>query len=171
MATIIRAFAGAAHAATQQDEIPDILGIKQPTQPTPLKESKSLIDLFRQFSPPETNEGDEFPTFLFEAADRGDLFELQWYTLFVMYTSNRFRAHLCLGAPKGVCDRMLNNFVVYLDQHLFGTPPSKTASTTLYQSILTPIELVPRFLSDLHMAYFASDQTEPTNNHGRVPGV
>jgi hypothetical protein len=165
MTIVIRAFAGAANAACQQECSADVLGTKHPPATPQTKDSKSMIDLFRQHVSAEPEEEEDVQTWLSAVADRGDTFELQWYMLFVLYTSSRFRTQLCLGSPKTVCDRMLINFVQYLDQHLFGVPPSKTAKDALQQTILTPVELVPRFLSDLHMAYFAGDQ-ETESEHG-----
>jgi len=160
MAAVVEAFAGAAHVAIQEGNAADVLGTKKEEQPTLSRECKSLIDVLRQQSPEEENPAGEIKHHLLGVAAKGDLFELRWYSLFVLYTSSQFRTHMCRGAPKQVCDRILNRFVDYLDLHLFGTPPSKTKtkSKKLQQSILTPTELVPRFLSDLRMAYFASNE-------------
>lgn len=127
----------------------DVGGKKQQTKKEKkLPTCRTLIDAVRlapvTFEPPA-----EIP--IASLGDTVDMFQLRWYTLFVLYSSEEFRNMLCRGSPQSVCEKILRPFITYLDLFLFGETGKQGK---LHSAILTPAELVPRFMVDLRNAYF-----------------
>jgi hypothetical protein len=109
---------------------------------------RTLIEAFRM-APAKMEDVEEFH--IGTLGDTEDMFQLRWYTLFVMYSSDAFIKGLCKGSPVFVCEAILLRFREYLDLFLFGETGKQGKRKS---AILTPAELVPRFMIDLRNAYF-----------------
>ena len=122
----------------------DVVGRKAATPDAPPARTKTLLDTMRHRPPPPPHE-EPVPTLLGAAGASACLFELRWHTLMIMYASSALRAQLARGAPKQVGERMLAPFQPYFEAFLFGGK---------HRAILTPLEIVPRVVSDFRLAYF-----------------
>lgn len=122
----------------------DLAGSKSLTPPgKELTHPRKIQEIMRQVGEP-ASETVDVKKVAFTLTTATSLFELQFYTLFIVLVSQPLRAVLAATSPKPVADKIFLRFNDYISPFLFGNPDTV---------ILGPAELVPRFLFDLRMMY------------------
>jgi hypothetical protein len=70
--------------------------------------------------------------------------------------SRDIRTQLAAASPGAVAETLILRFDEIMAIHLFGATGQKEGASKrqVVHSILTPLELVPRIMHDLHLAYY-----------------